>query len=311
MANSTPSHLLVIFGFNRIDKLRNRLMEIREIAPPNILISIDFLNPETTAEFNALLESEVKSWPKNSVLEFKLQTQNLGLVSHITKTVSESLLSYEFVIIVEDDIMISKGFYDSALVYMTEDSLANEYASFSGYSILPAYKGMELLNFLRETPYFACWGWVIARENWKDYKVDISGEKINENLQNSVVWNALNLKQKETWLGRFRKAQENPWNTWDIQFQYHTFKLDKFNLAPTWRIVENDGFNDSRSTHTQNIRPKIMGKIRFSTEVVKSELLPKFLNRQAIKIESQILYQDSRQFFNIVKAFQKIFSYRF
>ena len=311
MIISNPPHILIVFGFNRIDKLRNRLLEIREIAPPKVLISIDFLNLETTTEFKALLESESESWPKNSILEFKLHSQNLGLVNHITQTITECLLNHEFVIVIEDDIVISRGFYESTLFYMTNTELAMKYASFGGYSIFPAIRGVDRYNLLRESPYFACWGWVVSRENWKDFKVDLRGEEITEILSNSKVWNNLNLKQRETWLGRFKKSQENPWNTWDIQFQYHSFKLDKLNLVPTLRIVENEGFGDPRSTHTQNIRPRIMGRFRFSNKKVRSIFLPKSINKHTTRIESLLFYQDSRQLFNLVKRLKKLTNYQF
>ena len=249
MTSSLPPHLVIVFGYNRVDKLKNRLQELRTISPP----------------------------------------------------ITDYLRTYEFVIVVEDDISVSEGFYNSALLYMAKKSLQEKYASFSGYSIFPAFRGIDRWNLLRESPYFACWGWVVSRENWKDFKVDIRSEEITKILNQSKVWNSLNRKQKETWLGRFRKSQDNPWNTCDIQFQYHSFKLDKLNLAPTWRIVENEGFDDPRSTHTQNTRPRIMGRFRFSNIKVRSTFLPKFLNKHATRIESHVFFQDSRQLFNLVR----------
>lgn len=310
MTSSLPPHLVVVFGYNRVDKLKNRLQELRKICPPKILVSVDFFSEEMSADFNLLLEAEKNSWPENSSLEFKIYQRNLGLVKHITETITDCLRIYEFVIIIEDDISVSEGFYNSSLVYMTKKSFHERYASFSGYSIFPAIRGIDRCNLLRESPYFACWGWVVSRENWKDFKVDLRGEQINEILSTSKVWNNFNLKQRETWLGRFKKSQENPWNTWDIQFQYHSFKLDKLNLVPTLRIVENDGFDDPRSTHTQNIRPRIMGRFRFSNKRVISIVLPKSINKYTTRIESHLFYQDSRQLFNLVKRLKKLTNYQ-
>ena len=311
MTSSPPPHLVIVFGYNRVDKLRNRLLELRKISPPKILVSIDFFSEEMSADFNFLMETEQGTWPENSTLEFKIHGRNLGLVRHITETITDCLRTYEFVILVEDDISVSEGFYNSSLAYITKKSFHERYTSFSGYSIFPAIRGVDRYNLLRESPYFACWGWVVSRENWKDFKVDLRGEEITETLSNSKVWNNLNLKQRETWLGRFKKSQENPWNTWDIQFQYHSFKLDKLNLVPTLRIVENEGFDDPRSTHTQNIRPRIMGRFRFSNKKVRSRFLPKSINKHTTRMESLLFYQDSRQLFNLVKRLKKLINFQF
>ncbi len=86
---------------------------------------------------------------------------------------------------VEDDISVSEGFYNSALVYIAKKSFHDKKATFSGYSIFPAFRGVVSWNLLRESPYFACWGWVISRNNWKDFIVDIGGEEITEILSHS------------------------------------------------------------------------------------------------------------------------------
>lgn len=70
MTNSPPPHPVIVFGFNRVDILKNRLQELREIKPPKILVSIDFFSKEMSTNFILLMEAEKNSWPINSTLEF-------------------------------------------------------------------------------------------------------------------------------------------------------------------------------------------------------------------------------------------------
>ena len=57
MTHPPPTHLVIVFGYNRVDKLKNRLLELRKISPPKILVSVDFFSEELTADFNFLLEA--------------------------------------------------------------------------------------------------------------------------------------------------------------------------------------------------------------------------------------------------------------
>ncbi len=300
------SHQVIIFGFNRPEMLARRLEEVLEIAPRNVFISIDYKDELMSQEIKLIIESFLPRWPANSSIEYRIFEVNQGLVRHITQTITECLNHYECAVIIEDDISISRAFYDSALGYMKSRSLRNAYSSFSGFSVFPKFKPLQNFNAYRESPYFACWGWVIARENWNGYKVDLNGEDIILSLTQSKVWNSLNRNQQITWLGRFNKAKQNPANTWDIQFQYHSFKIGKLNLVPVMRTVDNEGFSDFRSTHTRNIRPKILGKFNFNTTRVINVTTPLPISKLLARVESIIFFEDSRihpSFKKVIKKF--------
>jgi hypothetical protein len=288
-----------------------RLEEIRKIEPPNVLVSIDYKDPELSNDMNEILAKYSSKWPSIYLFNYRVNKENLGLVSHLTQTITESLREYECVIIIEDDISISQGFYDASVTYMNSMALRSRFASFGGFSILPKSRILERLNGLRPTPYFACWGWVISRENWIGYTSDLSGEDFSKTLNESKVWNQLKKKQKETWIGRFNKARLNPSNTWDIQFQYHSFIIDKMNLVPIFRLVDNEGFSDSRSTHTQSIRPLILGKFGFSTHGIINFVLPVWVSKTFIYIESIVFFEDSPCLQNLKKVIKKLFRRQF
>lgn len=285
--------------------IERRLDELLTIAPPNVFVSIDYLDEAMSATMKATLKKYEKIWPNNSSINFHIHTQNQGLVRHITQTITKSLEIYECAVIIEDDISISKGFYESALKYMNSTTLRSDYASFGGFSVFPSMKVFEKFNKFRSTPYFACWGWVIARENWSGYKSDLSTEEIAESLNQSKLWNSLHKKQRQTWNGRFQKVSANPTDTWDIQFQYHTLKMDKLHLVPIIRVVDNEGFSDSRGTHTQMKRPRNIGKFNFSKNIINSLVKTKWINEFFVFFESLIFYEDIRMP-TIIKKIAKI-----
>ena len=285
-------HQILVFGFNRPEMIERRLDEALRIAPPNVFVSIDYKDDVISKEMQSILEKYRQIWPSHSSLTYRLHTENQGLVSHLTQTITECLENYECAVVIEDDVAISQGFYESANVYMKSKDLRSRYATFGGFSFFPHVGFLERYNFYRPTPYFACWGWVITRENWSGYKTDLSSEDVSNALLNSGVWNRLNKKQQNTWRGRFNKAKSNPSNTWDIQFQYHSFKIDKLNLAPVMRLVDNQGYNDVRGSHTQHKRPVLLGQFKFAKNRVNNLILPVWAANFFVYIESVLFFED-------------------
>jgi hypothetical protein len=274
--------------------LRSRLIEISKIAPPQVLVSIDYKDNQTMLEMKSILSEFKRVWPNNSKLREHFHETNQGLVSHITSTLDESLKSNDCVIVIEDDISISLGFYESALEYMNSKALSEKYATFCGFSALPRSRFLDGFNKFRATPYFACWGWVVTRENWKGYRTELNCKEIVKELSQSHIWNTLSKNQQKTWLGRFNKAAKNPSNTWDIQFQFHTFSIDKENLSPIVRLVDNEGFSDRRSTHTQSNRPRILGRFDYSQAKLANSLVPARFAQLLALYEGLLFYEDFR-----------------
>ncbi len=299
--NVKNRNLVILFGYNRIEMLRDRIEELKKIAPPNLLVSVDFLNVETSINVVNLLNQFCVEWPKYSNLKFNVQSENLGMVRHIVGVIGDSLETYESVIVVEDDISISQGFYNSALSALGHPDFNDKYFTFGGYSPISLPKLLEKFNAFRPTPYFSSWGWAISRLGWQEYKFDISNENLEKSLSDSFTWQNLSSKKKKIWMDRFRKIQNNPTHTWDTQLQYHLFKSDKKNMVPIGRLVENVGFGDSRSAHTKSSRPRWMGANRYSRHEVSRGTLAKPISRLFVKYESLTVVGDTPLFAKIRK----------
>jgi hypothetical protein len=247
--------VILLIGFNRPDFILDRLMELDSIENRNVFISIDWHNLETSNAIEATIKNYLKRKKTNSHFDYKIHTANQGLARHITMTITSLLETYESVIVLEDDISInanSIATFDLGLRFMkTNEGIA----SIGGYSPIGIPSLFHKFNFLRESRYFACWGWATNRTVWNRYRLDIQQEDIAESLRGSSTWARLNDFQKRTWLGRFHKIQSSNPHTWDFQFQYMCFRYSMENLLPLGRITENFGFMDKRSAHTNDARP--------------------------------------------------------
>lgn len=304
--NFSNSPILVLFAFNRPDRLTERLSEIKKIGIPNTFVTVDYCDELTSRKLESILIENAKSWPSNLVIKYRLLEERQGLVKHLISTIDKFVNEFNGVIVVEDDITISREFYASAVNYLKNPVLGKNYAAYCGFSIFPLFQRVLTKNYLRTSRYFACWGWAISRENWEGYKFDLRGIHLEAELKKSTSWNALSGKQKKTWLGRFAKAQHNPLNTWDIQFQYHVFMLDKPVLLPLQRQVENVGFSDRRSTHTKGSRPKVLGKVGFSEKITDSRILNTKVSKILTEIEGIIFFEETPLIKRIGQILKKI-----
>jgi hypothetical protein len=247
---------ILLIGYNRPDLLLKRVTEIVEMGPPTLYVSID--GGEISHQKYMLdVISKVRA---DDNLHTKIiithHEENLGLTKHITSAISSVLAKHERVIIVEDDIVLSRNFYNNMIsAFLTQDTLKLK-GTVGAFSPISFRNNFAVKNKWRKTRYFSCWGWGCSREVWKEYKLDISKEDFVENLSHSQNWNKLSYFQKNLWLYRFNKIALTPEHTWDIQFQYMSFKHDFQQLLPMSRFVNNEGFFDQRAVHTKGQKPR-------------------------------------------------------
>lgn len=257
-----PPIPILLIGFNRLEKLQERLEELAKIAPEIIYVSIDYESDNQVAEFTRSLEEIKSNWPKSSELFVDIKNKNLGLALHITSEITEVLKKHPALIIIEDDVIVSSEFINFARTSLSQIGFDSKYASVGGFSVIPSYRFNPFMNYSRNSRYFYCWGWGTTRNIWDKYKLVLESEKLESQLNRSKIWHQLGNDQKNTWIGRFRKVSSNPLKTWDIQFQYMSFCENLQHLVPVFRVTENSGFADERSSNTREKRPWWLGQLK-------------------------------------------------
>jgi hypothetical protein len=76
----------------------------------------------------------------------------------------------------------------------------------------------------------------------------------------------------------------NPKTTWDIQFQYTSFANDFYNIVPINRIVDNEGYSDSRASHTIENKP-----FWFKNGISDQKIRPKVLRKNVSKLFNKMV----------------------
>jgi hypothetical protein len=266
------STAVLLIAYNRPELVEKRLNELAasDVAPKNVILSVD--GYRGLDEKN--LESDFSSILTSHNLPFEVQVNfrksNLGCSKHIITAVTEVLQDFENVIVVEDDVVISPCFLSSmsdAFLLMQQNHGIATIGGFSNFHRkyhIPFSAGK---NYWRTSRYFSAWGWGTNRNFWENFvSIEDIGD-LEKYLSTSLVWRELSKRKQNIWLKRFRRG------IWDYNVQLILFKLNKLNMLPSLRIIDNEGFSDKRSTHTKHRRPKNLFGVGFSNQKPSRYLL--------------------------------------
>ena len=247
---------VLLIGYNRPNLLKKRIIEISQMPVRHLYLSIDGGPESHTKEMYSVIKSTRKILKNLETLEIIHHKENLGLVKHITSTITKILTIFNYIIVVEDDIKMSSNFYTNMINgfnFQTNNNITGIIGGFSPVSIKKF-----ISNKWRISKYCVIWGWGCTAELWSDYIYDLGTQELNSNSLSSYSWNTLKKEQQELWINRFLKVQKFPYSTWDIQLQYLSFKSNFQNIYPVSTLVTNEGFSDYRAVHTKEQKPKWM-----------------------------------------------------
>lgn len=260
---------ILLIGFNRPHLIAKRLNELSAFPNLTLIISIDGgAGKDIEIEMNRILQQLDKYKIIDSNVQIIQHSHNMGCAEHVTKAIGNVLEKHQSVIVIEDDISVSKNFYNNMVNGMFAVENRTDIATIGGYSAIDIFSIFKVQNKFRETKYFNPWGWGIRNEIWKLYKLDISDGPLEEQLNDSYSWKSLSEKQRIYWIKLFKKVEKNPQLTWDIQMQFMCFKHELKNLLPLKSLIINEGFGDSTSTHTTTPKPWWMPR-KSSNELIQ------------------------------------------
>jgi hypothetical protein len=268
---SDLSAVALLIGYRRIDLIERRLQELKLNMKIPVFVSIDGgLTESEIMKIKALLGKQQWDEEFNS-FTYRILEKNFGLANHITSAITECLDQYDYVIVIEDDVVISRNFIASMMLGFEILRQSTDIYAVGGFSAYKNWMTLGLKNRWRKSKYFSAWGWGTSRSVWNKYQLHLP-HNYRKLLQNSDAWNRLDRRKQFTWLGRFGKVDTINPKTWDFQMQFLMLMDDGQMLLPTSRISDNEGFNNKWSTHTTGDRPRWMLKMGTTSKVPKQAI---------------------------------------
>lgn len=238
---------VILFTYNRLEETKKtveKLMEATLFNKTNVYIYSDGAKNLEAEESVRKVREYLKELSRYKNIKIVYSQENKGLAKSIIQGVTDVININEKVIVLEDDLLVSKDF----LVYMN-DAL-NTYEnrediwSISGFSpkinISVEYKEDVYLT-LRG----CSWGWATWKDRWetvdwevKDFEQLKKSKELkkNFNISGNDMFKMLELQM----LGKI--------NSWAIRWCYSQFKQQKYTVYPILSKVKNIGFGED-ATH--------------------------------------------------------------
>ena len=236
---------VVLFVYNRpwhTEQTLNALVQ-NELADQSVLyIYADGPKENATDEEMQKIEEvkEVissKKWCKE-VHIIKAET-NKGLAESIITGVTEIVNQYGKVIVLEDDIVTSKGFLkymnDALELYKEEDKVYH----ISGY-MFPVKGKLPETFFNRQT---SCWGWATWAKQWN--QLETSPKKLMKKLEERNLVKEADIDGTNQFIIQLQSNINGTMKTWAVLWHFSVFLNNGLCLHPRKSLVKNIGLDNS------------------------------------------------------------------
>lgn len=270
--------VISVFGFNRPEKLESLLGSLLRsdgISSIPVHIFIDGPRDESDVE-NVDKSCHVARRCLRPNWNLTQSDVNIGCRGSIPKGVTSLSEYYESIIVLEDDMILSKAAINYFLAGLSRFSDHERAWSICGYG----FRSDILANYNRSffLPHFHPWGWATWSKKWKTFSLDQEpiSEKIMALRHFRDSFNAFGLSNSTDLLDL---EQRRLVDCWDVRWHRHIFDNGGLCLYPSRNYIANTGFD--AGTHGSRINPTrlLLGRKHALNEELPSwpeEVIPDF-----------------------------------
>lgn len=238
---------IIIFTYNRPHHTRKMLqaLENAELAQDSevFIFSDGAKNANAIEHVNRVRAIIAEPWnfKKITIIE---RERNVGLAQNIISGVSEIIKQYGKVIVLEDDLEISKvglRYFNDALDAYEQEEKVMEISGYM-YPVKDADK-------LPETFFFRVansWGWATWKRAWNKYNTDI--DQLIADFDKDKI-KRFSIDHTENFWKQVKEYKAGKINSWAIRWYLTLFNNDGLALYPRQSMIQNMG-TDGSGTHS-------------------------------------------------------------
>jgi hypothetical protein len=254
MKNTSSDLPILITAFNRPDNLRRVLENLKTFEPKKIYLSIDGPRNNRDKELiSSTLEAmQIIDW--NCEVKYRINKVNLGLATSVTSGVDWVFESEQFVIVLEDDIILSGDF-----MYFCDELLKSERFNESVLTISATnLANRPCINFhsCRKSIFMHSWGWAISKSTWSKFSVAYKEDSYFPGFK--ILFKKLNysLPSALFFLTVYRKLKNKSLDSWAYPMTFYGFQQNLQTVVPNVNLAVNIGFGED-ATHTVSMDSRI------------------------------------------------------
>ena len=241
---------IALFAYKRADHLRQAVESLLRNAECSQSHLFFFSDAPRKRDDEAAVEevrryiATVKGFASVTLI---VRENNLGLANSIISGVSQILASYDRVIVLEDDLVLSPYF----LRYMNQalDLYANDenVASIHGY-VYPVKPLLPETFFMKGTD---CWGWGTWKRAWHHFEPDANN--LITKLVDAGLTFSFDMDGSTNNMRMLTNQSKGLIDSWAIRWHASAYLKGMYTLYPGTSLVNNIGA-DGGGTHTDKTR---------------------------------------------------------
>lgn len=251
MANYAP---IIVFAYNRVDKLENLLKSLESndnTQKMDMFIFVDIPDKKDlkNKKYNNDVQEFVFSYKENNNsfknIEVFVADVHKGLAESIIYGVTKVINQYKKAIVLEDDLVVSNDFLD----YM-QRGLKYYENNKKIWSIAAYTPRLKVMDYYKKDIYIAPrieslgWGTWVDRWNRTDWNVN-TYQRFQRDFVGHLIFN---LGGNDLCKMLKKQMTEKNYDSWAIRWCYQQFLERKYTVFPKENRVIHCG-NDNRSTH--------------------------------------------------------------
>lgn len=289
---------ILVFAYKRVDTLKLCIESLKTNAEAQFSTLIIYCDGPKNLEDNLEVEkvhSYINSISGFSDIKIHKSLNNKGLSKSILEGISEQFQKFNELIILEDDLVVSKNFLLFMNYYLSYYEKFDNVASIHGY----CYPINNLPNtfFIKGAD---CWGWATWKRVWSQFEQN--GSKLLKNIENKNLKFEFNLYGAYNYTKMLKNQINKKNDSWAIRWHASNFLQNKLTLYPGKSLVKNIGMDGNGTNFTT-------ADLTYKTDLKNTSI--KF---NPIKIEESIyarnlfiLFFYKRKFYKAVSRLYLIF----
>lgn len=239
---------IALFAYNRPLHLRRTVEALAENAlagKSELFVFLDGPREESDRVLSDEIRKYVSSLSAFRSVSLVERDKNIGLAASIIAGVSQTLETYESIIVIEDDIVTSPFFLqymnDALSTYRQDDAVA------SIHGFVYDIEGLPETFFLKGAD---CWGWATWRRAWRAFESD--GKRLLRGLEEGRLLHDFDLDGAAHYTQMLRDQIEGRNDSWAIRWHASAFLKGMLTLHPGRSLIRNIGL-DGSGTHCHNV----------------------------------------------------------
>ena len=223
---------VILFGYNRPSHLMRVLIALEDYNIKKIHFFLD--GPKNSGD--TIVQKQIifmmRQNKKIDIIIYKSK-KNLGIAKSITKGLDKISKKYKKMIIIEDDCIPRKEFFQFFNKMLNKKNIFNEVGAICGYQFPKIHKKNKHTIFPMLLNYFIPWGWATTSFHWINFR------KMKKNKNNFYyLKNFLKIIKKLNKL-----VKNNTKNIWSLNFIIYNFLTKKKFVFPNKSLIKNIGFD--------------------------------------------------------------------